>query len=44
VPVKGTPYCWDCSLALIADYDETLGELVVALTTEKPAYHEEGDI
>jgi hypothetical protein len=43
VPVKGTPHCWDCSLAIIADYDETLAELVTVLT-EKPTYHEEEDI
>jgi hypothetical protein len=43
VPVKGTPHCWDCSLTIIADYDETLAELVTVLT-EKPTYHEEEDI
>ena len=42
VPVKGTPHCWDCSLRIIADYDETLGELVAKLT-EKPVYHQDED-
>ncbi len=41
VDEEATAYCWDCSLSIVEDYDQTSGELLVTVSTEKPVYHEE---
>jgi hypothetical protein len=40
VPVKGTPHCWECSLASIADFDDTSIE-PVEIYVDGPVYFDD---
>ncbi|KKL47948.1 hypothetical protein LCGC14_2330420 [marine sediment metagenome] len=43
-PIEGCAHCWDCSLRIVEDWDETKAiELAERYVSLKPAYHEDDD-